>query len=175
MNQGVFLSMDFSKAYDSVFHSYLDGFFRYIALPPAMTALLISMFKAPLVFAVGRGIVPEVPLHSGSGIKQGDPLSPAIFVMVCSVLIPTLQKISPDIHVLLYADDLLIYVLLPPAQVIPLLAKVFDVIKFYGYNVGLKINLDKSAFLFKLSRGIGIVKSRGIGTSGCGRGCGNLG
>ena len=50
---------------------------------------------------------------------------------------------------LFYADDLLIYIPLPPAQVIPLLDKVFDVIKVYGYNIGLKINLDKSAFLLK--------------------------
>ena len=50
---------------------------------------------------------------------------------------------------LFYADDLLIYTPLPPAQVIPMLAKVFDVIKVYGCNVGLKINLDKSAFLVK--------------------------
>ena len=93
VNQGVFLSVDFSKAYDDVFHSYLEAFFRYIALPLAMIALVISMFKVPLVFSVGRGIVPEVLLHPESGIKQGDPLSPAIFVMICPVVIPTLQKI----------------------------------------------------------------------------------
>ena len=29
----VFLSIDFSEAYDGVFHSYLEAFFRYIALP----------------------------------------------------------------------------------------------------------------------------------------------
>ena len=113
----------FSKAYDSVFHSYLEAFFCYIALPPMMIALLISMFKAPLIFSGGQGIVPVVPLCPGSGIKQGDPLSPAIFVMVCSVLVPTLQKISPDIHVLFCADDLLIYIFLTPALVIPPLKK----------------------------------------------------
>ena len=46
----MFLSIDFSKAYDNVLHSYLKAFLRYIALPVAMKALLISMFKAPLVF-----------------------------------------------------------------------------------------------------------------------------
>ena len=46
MDQGIFLSVDFSKAYESVFHSYLEAFFYYIALPPMMTALLISIFKA---------------------------------------------------------------------------------------------------------------------------------
>ena len=53
-----------------------------------------------------------------------------------------------DIHVLFYADDLLIYIPLPPAQVI-LLDKVFDVINVYACNVGLKLNLDKLAFLLK--------------------------
>ena len=149
MDQGIFLSVDFSKAYDSVFHSYLEAVFRYIALPPTLTAVLMSMFRAPLLFAVGQGIVPDVPLDPGSGIKQGDPLSLAIFVMVCSVLVPMIQRISPDIHVLFYADDLLLYIPLPPAEVLPLLDKVFDIIKVYGYNVGLKINLDKSAFLLK--------------------------
>ena len=50
VEQGVLLSVDFSEAYDSVFHSYRRAFFRYIAPPPAMRALRISMFKAPLVF-----------------------------------------------------------------------------------------------------------------------------
>ena len=148
MDHGVFLSVDFSKAYDSVFHNYLRAFFRCIALSPATAALVISMFKAPLVFSVGRGIVPEVPLHPGQGSNRETPLSPAIFVMVWSVPIPTVQKISPDKHVLFYEDDLLSYTP-PPAQVIPLLHKVFGAIKVYGYNVGMKISLDKSTFLLK--------------------------
>ena len=93
--------------------------------------------------------MPKVPLYPGSGIKEGDPLSPAIRVMVCSVLVPYLQHISPRIRVLFYADDLLVYIPLPLAQTFPLLSKVFDAIRVYGYAVGLKINLDKSAFLTK--------------------------
>ena len=34
MDQGLFVSVDFSKAYDSVFHNCLVAFFMYIALPP---------------------------------------------------------------------------------------------------------------------------------------------
>ena len=85
--------------------------------------------------------------QGGSAIKQGDPLSPASFVTVCSVLVPCLQRISPEIHVLFYADDLLLFIPLPLAHVFPLLSKVFDAIGIYGYIVGLKINLDKLAFL----------------------------
>ena len=56
--------------------------------------------------------------------------------MVCYVLVPMIQHISADIHVLFYADDLLLYIPLPPAQTIPLLDKVFNAIRIYGYNVG---------------------------------------
>ena len=63
MDHGVFLLVDFSKAYDSVFHSDLEAFFCFIAHPPMMIALLMSMFRAPLVFSVGWGIVPEVQLR----------------------------------------------------------------------------------------------------------------
>ena len=145
---GIFVSVDFSKAYDSVLHNYLVAFFLYIAPPPPIS-LLMSMFRAPLLFAVGRSVVSDVPLHPGSGIKQGNPLSPAIFVMAVSVLVRTLQHISPDRRVLFYADDLLLYIPLPPAEIFPLLDKVFHEIRVFGYNVGLKINLDKSALPVK--------------------------
>ena len=63
--------------------------------------------------------MPNVPLYPGSGIQQGDPLSPAIFVIVCSVLGPLLQKASPDVYVLFYADHLVLYIPIPPQKSSP--------------------------------------------------------
>ena len=68
----------------------------------------MSMFKAQFIFAVGRELVKEVIVAPSLGIKQGEPLCPAAFFMVCSVIIHTMKEVSPQVHVLLYADDLLL-------------------------------------------------------------------
>ena len=65
----------------------------------------------------GRGVVQDVATSPASGIKLGDPLSPAIFVMACSVLVKVLQQISPHARVLLYADDLFLYIPTTPSAV----------------------------------------------------------
>ena len=54
-DQGIFVSMDFSIAYDTVSQNYLITLLMYIALPPPLIALLISVFQAVLAFQVGRG------------------------------------------------------------------------------------------------------------------------
>ena len=62
----------------------------------------MSMFSEPNLFGVGSGIVKDVHVSPQSGINLGDPLSPAIFVMVCSVLVKTIYNISPCIHVFVF-------------------------------------------------------------------------
>ena len=53
VEHGFFVSVDFSKAYDSVSHNSLVAFFLYIALPAPLVSLLMSMFQAPLIFLGG--------------------------------------------------------------------------------------------------------------------------
>ena len=50
-------------------------------------------------------MVPSVQLPTKFGVRQGNPLSPALFAMVCFVLVPALQRLSPDIKILVFTDD----------------------------------------------------------------------
>ena len=76
-------------------------------------------------------------------------MSPALFALVCSVLVKAMQHVSHHIKVLFYADDLLLYTPLPPRAICELLPEVFQIIHKYGTVVGLITNLTKSAFLIK--------------------------
>ena len=100
------MSIDFSKAFDFVHHHYFKAFFLYIGPPFPLIALILSMLTSPFIFGVGKGVVPAVQLHPNLGVRQGDPLPPALFAIVCSVLIPMLQHPGPHINALFYADDL---------------------------------------------------------------------
>ena len=154
------VSVDFSKAYDSVHHNYFVAFFLHIGLPIPLVSLLMSIFKAQFIFAVGR-----VKVTPGSGIKQGDPFSSAVFVMVCSIIAHALKEVSPQMNVLFYPDDLLLYIALPPHLACALLPHIFEQLRFFGIFVGLKINLSKSAFLTKgawLDQYAKILRSFGV-------------
>ena len=46
----------------------------------------------------------------GAGIRQDDPFSRALFVLLASVIIAIVQELHTDLHVHMYVDDLVIYV-----------------------------------------------------------------
>ena len=149
MEEGVFVSIDFSKAFNSVHHNYFKPFFLYIGLPVPLIALILSMLTPPFIFGVGKGVVPMIQLHSKSGVRQGDPQSPALFPLVCSVLIPLLWHLNHHIRALFYADDLLLYIPLPPGLVCPVMTRIFEILRIYAEYVGLCLNHKKLAFLLK--------------------------
>ena len=79
MRYGLVISIGFAKAYDSIHHNYMAAFFLNLALPIPLIALLMFIFKAPFVFAVGRGVVKEVSVTPASGITPG----PALPCNIC--------------------------------------------------------------------------------------------
>ena len=84
--QGAWLSIDFAKAFDSTSHALLGFFLEFLGVPEARCAALIRFLKGPLHFLVGNQLTASA-LYPGTGIKQGDTLSPTIFSLLTAVLI----------------------------------------------------------------------------------------
>ena len=58
LNEGCFLFVDFSKAYDSVTHQFASTFFTSLSFPPQLVTLLLNLFKSPMALVINGGGLP---------------------------------------------------------------------------------------------------------------------
>ena len=101
--------------------------------------------------------VPGKIVHCRRGVRQGDPLSPLLFVLVADLLQSILNKAkdsnllnlplplrhSPDFPIIQYADDTLIVMEACSRQSITLKAIPHS----FGESTGLKVNYSKSVMV----------------------------
>ena len=147
MGVGCFLFIDFAKAYDSATYQYASAFFTRMALPPELIRLILSLFRSPLALVINGGVCLADLIQPTSGIRQGCPLSPALFAMLVSPIIQKILNLVPNGTVLLYADDLLIIFHGLPLSCILVVGVCSEILQDFTYHVGLEVHLDKSASL----------------------------
>ena len=141
------LAIDYSKAFDSVNHGLVEALLNFIQLPSFMVRICLSVMKGAIVFLVGRRLVREVELQPMSGIRQGDPLSPVIFVLLTSLLL--FIKRRDDCTFWLYSDDTLIRVIGSQADLKGRVEGILEFIHSFGQWSGLRINMAKTELLLK--------------------------
>ena len=143
------LLVDFSKAYDTVQHAFFAAALRFFTVPEPYVRLLVSALKGAVLFCVDSGYVREVCMVPGSGIRQGDPLSPAIFALLTVFLIFLVERDCPEAELLLYADDLLISFVGRRRKRDAVARKVLAALAQFGLYSGLHINYKKTYVLVK--------------------------
>ena len=145
------MAIDFSKAYDSVLHPFASAVMKFLGFHACYVKFLIFLMQAPLVFQVGREVVQGMTMNPGSGIRQGGPLSLALFSMLMLVLVYDLKRLNIEIRVLLllYADDILLIFDGSGRSAKADVRAALYVINVFGYFSGLKINASKLYVLYK--------------------------
>ncbi|KAF1328529.1 reverse transcriptase, partial [Globisporangium splendens] len=154
MSRAIALLLDFAKAYDSLDRSFLAQALQHLGFPLKFVRLVKVLHSQTTYKFIVNGFLSR-KYNVTSGIRQGCPLAPLLFILALEVLYRKIEA-SDEIHgvelqaagcateVRLggYADDTTIY-LSDPKDI----NAVFAILDKYGAASGLRVNRHKSAVL----------------------------
>lgn len=151
----ILFKIDFEKAYDRVDWNFLELTLKDFSFPQSILTLIMNCITSSSLSIKWNNEKFEsfVPKR---GLRQGDPMSPYLFVLCMEKLSLLIQeteiarkwlpvKISKDdpaISQLLFADDCFLFTQAKTSQV----KLVKEVLKDFCLAIGLNVNVQKSRF-----------------------------
>ena len=141
--------MDLCKAFDSLkWSSFIFEILKLYGFGSKIINWIKILYKKPKCRAINNNYLSHF-FDIKKGVRQGDPLSPTIFVLCIEYLAAMLRQ-SKDYQgfeiehyyfkVSLFADDTVIYLNGNSSQ----FKCVFDILDYFGKESGCKVNLSKS-------------------------------
>ena len=146
---GRYLTIDFSKTYDSVSYDHMSSYLRFLGLLEPYLRLIMSLVVSRILFCVGSGYVPDVQLRPSSGLRQGDPLLPALFAVLTTILVYDLCQLRMDLQMFSYADDFLLYIPGTRSEVAGAMEVIMWRFLVYGNFSGLGVNVSKTKLVLR--------------------------
>jgi hypothetical protein len=156
-NQHCALKLDMRKAYDRVEWSYLRAIMLRMGFHIRWVDLIMKLVSS-VSFSVLFNGTPLDEFHPTRGLRQGDPISPYLFLLAAEGLSGLLKKsrqsaslqgikvatTAPAVNHLLFADDSLLFVKACEEGA----REVSDLLEKYCNASGQRVNLDKSSVFF---------------------------
>ena len=151
------LKLDISKAYDCVEWHFLQRVMEKLGFPVDWIKMVMSCVTTPSFSILING-KPHGMIHPSKGIRQGDPLSPYLFLLCAKGLTALLKKAelegrikgvsicrgAPKVTNLMFADDLLLFSQATRAKG----EAIAEILQIYERASRQSINLEKSLAYF---------------------------
>ncbi|KAM6584214.1 hypothetical protein CsatB_011216 [Cannabis sativa] len=151
------LKLDMSKAYDRIEWNFLEAMLRKLGFIENWVRLIMKCVKSAN-YCVTHGNNEVGPIIPTRGLRQGDPLSPYLFILCAEGFTALLKKYeqngwlhgckvangAPRVSHMLFADDSYLYCKATESEA----RRIIEVLSKFELASGQKVNLAKSSIFY---------------------------